>query len=67
MTVAVEGEGDSVPAHHFLQEQEVALGVFLLAEEGVRDIARGVIDRPNESEPGAVRAEPLVTAAVDLQ
>src|SRR5450759_4697667 len=30
-------------------------------------LAGGVVDRPHKSEPGAVRAEPLVAAAVDLQ
>jgi len=67
VAVAVEGEWDAAAAHHFPQEQEVALGVFLVPEDGVRNVAGGVVDRPHQSEPGAVRAEPLVAAAVDLQ
>jgi len=67
VAVTVEGERDAPPAHHLPQEQEVALGVFLLAEDGVGHVACRVVDRTHESKPGAVWAEPLVTAAVNLQ
>ena len=67
VTVAVEGKRHAAPAHHLTQEQEVTLGVFLFPEDGERNVAGGVIDRPHESEPGSVWAQPLVAAAVNLK
>ncbi len=67
MAVAVEGEWDPPLANHLTQEQQIALGVFLLTEDGVGNVPRRVVDRPQKSEPGTVRAEPLVTAAVHLE
>ena len=61
-----EGERDAPPPHYLPQEQEVALGVFLLSEDGVGHVACGVINRTHESKPGAVWTEPLVAAAIDL-
>lgn len=67
VAVAVKGEGKAASPCYSAQEQKVALGVFLLAEGGERNIAGGVVNPADKSEPGAVGAEPLVTAAVDLQ
>ncbi|HXH20631.1 MAG TPA: hypothetical protein VNN10_01285, partial [Dehalococcoidia bacterium] len=52
---------------HLSQQQEVALSVLLLPEEGRDDLASGVIDGGQEGAGRVVEAEPGVGAAVNLE
>ena len=50
-----------------LEHQHVAVGIFLLYEQGERDLPRGVV---NGSDQGQIRAsalKPVVAAPIDLQ
>jgi hypothetical protein len=56
-----------VAPEHPSQEEEITLGVLLLAKECHHDLAGGVVNGAQEADLGLVWAEPVVEAAVYLQ
>jgi hypothetical protein len=56
-----------VAPEHPAQEEEVTLGVLLLAKECCYDLASGVVNGAEEAGLGLVWAEPVVEATVYLQ
>ena len=67
VAVVVERERAAVMEHDVFEQQEVAVRVFLLAEQRVGRSARRVIDRADEGEGGAAPLEPIVATAIDLE
>jgi len=67
VAVVVELQREAVVPEHLAQEEEVAVGVLVLAEEGGNDFAGGVVDGAEDGGWGLVWAEPVVEAAVYLQ
>jgi len=48
-------------------EEKIALGILLLPEQSMGDLACGVIYGPDEAEPGASPFQPVVAATINLQ
>ena len=67
MAVVVELQRDAVRPQHLSEEEEVALGVLLLAKECCYHLASGVVNGAEEADLGLVWAQPVVEAAVYLQ
>lgn len=67
VAIVVELPGQAAALQYLPEEEEVALGVFLLAKEGGADFARGVVNGAQESAAGQAQAKPVVVAAVHLQ
>lgn len=66
VAVRVGGTGQAVPPDELTEEQEVALGIFLQAEDPTEDFPGGVIDGSVQDEPRPAVFEPGVVAAVHL-
>jgi hypothetical protein len=67
MAVAIEVQGDALGAEDLTQQQEVAVGILLLAEDGGHDLARRIVDRSKQGAAGLIGPQPVVGTAVDLQ
>jgi hypothetical protein len=67
MAVVVDVQGDATSPQHLPDQEEVALGVLLLAKERCYYLAGGVVNGAEEAELGPLWAEPVVEAAVYLQ
>lgn len=65
VTIGVGGGGDPAAADELAEDAEVAVGIFLEAEDGGEDRARGVIEGGVEDEPGAAIFEPAMPAPVE--
>lgn len=65
--VSVRRTGEAIAADELAEEQEVAVGVLLQAEDAAEDLARGVIDGGVEHEARPAIFEPGVVAAVHLE
>jgi hypothetical protein len=66
VAVGVGRSGESIAADELAEEQEVAVGIFLQAEDVAEDLARGVVDGGVEHEARPAIFEPRVVAAVHL-
>jgi hypothetical protein len=64
--VGVDGDGDPMGRDELAEEEEIARGVFPLAEDGAKDQSGGVVDGVQEDEGGTPVLEPGVVAAVHL-
>ena len=65
--VGVEGDGYPTTLHQALDQQEAAVSVLLLAEEGVdHRTGGGIVHREQYRELGNVIAQPPVIAAIHL-
>ena len=64
--VSVRRSGETIAADELAEEQEVAVGVLLQAEDAAEDLARGVIDGGVEHETRPTIFEPRVVAAIHL-
>ena len=60
------GEGNAAAPEQALHQQEVAVGVLMIAEEGVDHAARGIVHREQDRELRSVLSQPPVIAAVQL-
>jgi hypothetical protein len=67
MAVVVELKWDALALEHLPEEEEVALGVLLLAKEGGNDSAGGVIYGAQKGGLRPIRPDPVGEASVDLQ
>jgi hypothetical protein len=67
VAVAIDRAGDAVPRDHLVQKVEIARGILLVAEDRPDDQAGGVIDCPNQAQPGPPALEPVVAAAIELE
>ena len=63
----IEVEGDTLRPQHLFEEEEVALGVLLLAEERCYDRSCSIVNRAQEGATRLVWAKPVMGAAVYLQ
>ena len=50
-----------------LEHQHVAVGIFLLSEQGERDLPRGVVHSADQGQVWASALQPVVAAPIDLQ
>lgn len=66
VTVAVDRDRAAVCADHVPENPEVPEGLFLLAEEGSGDFARGIIDGAVEGKPGSPPFQPIMLARIEL-
>ncbi|MDQ7839757.1 MAG: hypothetical protein RDU83_01860 [bacterium] len=66
VAVGVGRSGEAIAPDDLAEEQEVAVGIFLQAEDAAEDLARGVIDGGVEHEARPAIFEPGVMAAVHL-
>jgi len=66
MTISIYRGGDTVAAEEVAEEEEVAVGIFLEAEDGPQHAPRRVIDRREEHEAGATVLEPKMMTAIEL-
>jgi len=66
VAVGVGRSGESIAPDDLAEEQEVAVGIFLQAEDAAEDLARGVVDGGVEHETRPAIFEPGVVAAVHL-
>jgi len=64
--VSVRRRGEAIAPDELAEEQEVAVGIFLQAEDAAEDLARGVIDGGVEHETRPTIFEPGVVAAIHL-
>lgn len=67
VSISVEGDGDAMMTDGVAQDHEVAVGVFLLAEDGGGHLARCVVDRGMQDEARAAALEPVVVTPVPLE
>lgn len=67
VAIDIQGQRDALAADHLAQPLHVPLGVFLLPEHRPGHCTGGVVDAADEGQPGTVRAQPLVAAAIGLQ
>src|SRR4051812_19154045 len=67
MTVAVDGQGSSRGADDLLDEEEIAVGILGLTEQGIRDDVGGIVDGANEGQERATVLEPIVAATIELE
>ena len=67
MPVAVEGQGHAVAGDDLLEQEQVAVGVLVLPEQGEGHRPGGVVHGPDEGEAGAAPLQPVVLAPIDLQ
>ncbi len=66
VAIRVHGEGEARGVGDVAEEQEIALGVLVLAEDRPEHRPRGVVDGMEESQPRPAVLEPGVVAAVHL-
>jgi hypothetical protein len=66
VAVGVGGRGEAIAADELAEEPEVAMGIFLQAEDAAEDLARGVVDGGVEHETRPAIFEPGVVAAIHL-
>ena len=66
VAVGVEGDGYAEMLHETLDQQEVAVGVLLLVEEGVDHRTGGIIHRDQQRERRYLVSQPWVMTAVHL-
>jgi hypothetical protein len=66
VAIGVDGEGQAVGLRDLLEEQQIAGGIFLRAEDGAQDHTGGVVDGMEEGAPRAALFKPGVGAAVHL-
>ena len=64
--VCVEGDGSAATLYQGLHQQEVIVGVLLLAEEGVDHRTSGIVHRNQQRERRRLIPQPRVIAAVHL-
>src|SRR5437879_8631017 len=67
VAVAIDSPGAPTAQHHLLEQQEVALSIFLFTKHGVGHLPGGVVNAANERQVGASPFEPIVPAAIDLE
>ena len=66
VSVAVQGQRDSVALDQALHEKEVAAGVLLLVEQRVGHGVGGIIYGQQQGEPGSSLFQPRMMASVYL-
>lgn len=66
MAIGVGGGGYPIALDEAAEEEEVAMGIFLRAKDGSKDLSRGIIDGGQQDEPGATVLQPGVVTAVHL-
>ncbi len=66
VAIGVEGDRTAGVTEQLAQHPQIAVGVFLLAEEGRGHVVRGVVDRAMEDERGPAAFEPVVMAGIEL-
>jgi hypothetical protein len=66
MAIGVDRAGEAIASGEAAEEEEVAVGILLRAEDAVEDLAGRIIDRAVQDEAGAPVLEPGVVAAVHL-
>ena len=64
--VGVEGDGYAATLHQAVDQQEVAVGVLLLAEEGIDHSTGGIVHRDQQRERRRLFPQPRVMTAVHL-
>ena len=64
--VGVEGGGQAELVHETVDQQKVAVGVLLLAEEGVDHRTGGIVHRDQQRERRCLIPQPRVMTAVHL-
>ena len=64
--VGVQGEGYAAAPYQSLHQQEVTAGILMIAKEGARHTACGIVHREQDSELRSVLAQPPVVTAVQL-
>src|SRR5207245_1805659 len=62
-----ELEGDAPLPEHLAQQEQVALGILLLAKDSGDDGPGRIVDRGEQAAVGMPCPEPLVPAAINLQ
>lgn len=66
VAVGVRRAGEAIAPDELAEEQEVAVGILLRAEDAAEDLARGVVDGGVEHQPRPAIFEPGMVAAVHL-
>lgn len=66
VSIGVDGDGESVGECHRTQEQQVALGILAVPENGTENPSGRVIDGHEQDEVGATGLKPGVVAPVEL-
>jgi hypothetical protein len=66
MAIGVHGGGEAIAAAEMPEQKEVAVRIFLEAEDSAEDVPSGVIDRGEEDEAGAAVLEPGMVTAIEL-
>jgi len=66
MPIGVGGRRDAIAADESAEQAEIALRVFLRAEDAGEDLSRGIVDGGMEHQAGPAVLEPGMVAAVHL-
>jgi hypothetical protein len=66
MAIGVHGGREAITAAEMPEQEEVAVGIFLEAEDGPQHAPRRVIDGREEDEAGAAVLEPGMVTAIEL-
>ena len=66
VAIGVDGRREAIATDELAEEEEIAVRIFLEAEDGPQHPARGVIDGSEEDEVGATVLEPGMMTAVEL-
>ena len=66
MAISVQGGGEAIAAAEVPEQEEIAVDIFLEAENGGQHVAGGVINGGKEYEAGAAVLEPEMMTAIEL-
>lgn len=66
MPIGVDGQRDPMVTRDVLEEQEVAMRIFLLAEGGGKDFPGGIVHRDEQDEAGTPALQPVMLGAIEL-
>ena len=64
--VGVQGERNAAAPYQSLHQQEVTAGILMIAKEGARHTACGIVHREKDRELRSVLAQPPVVTAIHL-
>src|SRR5207253_5886379 len=66
MAISVQGGGEAIAAAEVPEQKEIAVDIFLEAEDGGQHVAGGIINGGEEHETGAAVLEPAMMTAIEL-
>jgi hypothetical protein len=66
VAITVRGDRDALRLGEGVEDQEVAVSIFLIAKRGCGDLAGRIVEDRDERQPGSPLVEPGVRAAVEL-